>query len=261
MNEDIIFSCTIIILVLVCCQAAYVRAQNGPIAQDEWADVIDHTSFDSLWHESVTRGKLRTDGCLSTAYARYRGALASAMPAAFLPRSRTAFWVNAYLACLLEVMHVRFGYRSTVWDSLWLRRDTFLIASQFLTLADMAREAHVVSGTVGIVACLPTGSSKGAPLPSFAATAKGVRRMLRDQLRRICRSERYVLFDPAGNVLQLSKFFEPLIERMLREASSVPEWVLPYVTDQLAAQMALKAKTMGVVISDGTETWRKARPP
>ncbi len=142
-----------------------------------------------------------------------------------------------------------------------MRRDTFLIAMQFLTLADVVREAQLVSGTVGIASCLPTGSSKGAPLPSFAATAKSVRRMMRDQLRRICRSEKYLLFDPAGNVLQLSTFFAPLLPSMQKEARSVPDWVLPYLTDQVAAQMALRAKTIEVVVSDGIETWRKARPP
>ncbi|MBK6290450.1 MAG: DUF547 domain-containing protein [Ignavibacteria bacterium] len=260
MNEDIMFTHFLIIVSLFFFTIA-VRGQIGTVAVDEWADVVDHTSFDSLWHASVVRGKLLTTGWQSPAYVRYRASIAGARPSAFLPRARTAFWVNAYLACLLETMHLRRGYRSTVWDSLWHRRDTFDVAGRRMTLDDIMQEAIRISGTVGIVACLPSGSSRGAPLPSHAATARTMHRLLRDQLRRICRSEKYLLYDPAGNILQLSTFFHPLLDGMSTEARSVPEWLLPYVTEGVAAQMALHARTMSVVVQDVIETWRKARPP
>lgn len=260
MNEDIMFAHFIIIVSLFFFTIS-MRGQIGTVAVDEWADVVDHTSFDSLWHASVVRGKLLTTGWQSPAYVRYRASIAGAKPSAFLPRARTAFWVNAYLACLLETMHLRRGYRSTVWDSLWDQRDTFDVAGQRLALGDIMKEAIRISGTVGIVGCLPSGSSRGAPLPSHAASARTIHRLLRDQLRRICRSERYLLYDPAGNVLQLSTFFHPLLDGMSKEARSVPEWLLPYVTEGVAAQMALHARTMSVVVQDVIETWRKARPP
>ncbi len=238
-----------------------VVGQTGTVAIDEWADVVDHTPFDSLWHSSVVRGKLLTSGWQSPAYNRYRAAIAHAQPSAYLPRARSAFWVNAYLACMYETMHLRRGYRSTVWDSIWHKRDTFVVASQRMTLEEIMSKAIEISGTVGIMACLPTGSSRGAPLPSHAASAKTIHRLMRDQLRRICRSEKYLLYDPAGNILQLSTFFSPLLTAMSKEARSVPEWLLPYVTDGVAAQMALYATTMSVVVQDVIETWRKARPP
>lgn len=261
MNEDIMFGTIILISLIVCFISGQAWSQAGPIAIDEFSDVIDHTSFDSLWRESIGRGKLRTDGCQSPAYVRYRSELAAAKPSAFLPRAVTAFWVNAYLACLMEVMHIRAGYRSTVWDSLWLSRDTFMIAGHLLTLNDMVNEARRGSGTPGVFSCLPNGSSKGAPFPSSVATAKTVKRLIRDQMRRICRSERYLLYDPAGNVLQLTSIFTPMLTEMSSEAESIQSWVLPYVTEAVAAQMALRASTLKVTIQDGIESWRKARPP
>lgn len=236
-------------------------AQTEPFGMDHNADVIDHTSFDSLWQESTVRGKLLTTAWGSHAYRAYRESLAGAMPEAYFPRARTALWVNAYLACLIEVMHLRTGYRSTSWDSLWLRRDTFMIAGRRVTLEDMTAEACFVAHTVGVVACMPTGSTRGAPLPPRAATARTMRILMRDQLRRICRSERYLLFDLSGNVLQLSTFFRSMQDSMKAEAKSIPNWVLPYVTDAVAAQLALGASTVTVIINDGIETWRKARPP
>jgi len=238
-----------------------VMSQGVVIGQDESADVVDHTSFDSLWKESTVRGKLLTTGWNSMAYRNYRNVLSTARPSAFLPNSRAAFWVNAYLACLLEIMHLRTGYRSTMWDSLWLMRDTFEVAGRGLTLRDMVAEATIAAGTAGIVSCLPTGSSSGAPLPPRAAYAKNVRILMRDQLRRICRSERYLLYDPAGKVLQCSAFFIPLQEAMKNEAGSLPRWVLPFVTDGVAAQMALGANSITTFVHDRIETWRKARPP
>lgn len=255
------FGYIILISILVVSLPERATTQTGTLASDETTDVIDHSSFDSLWRESVVRGRLRTDGCMSDAYARYRNALATAAPSAFLPKAGTAFWVNAYLACLIEVLHIRTGYRSTVWDSLWLTRDTFTVAGRHVTLNDMAMEAVKTAGTVGVHSCLPSGSSIGAPFPSAAATAKTVRRQIRDQLRRICRSERYVLYDPAGNVLQLSSFFEPIAEGMKDEAKSIQVWVLAFVTESVAAQMAIHASTLKVQVQDRIESWRKARPP
>ena len=80
-------------------------------------------------------------------------------------------------------------------------------------------------------------------------------------MRRICRSERYVLYDPGGNVLQLSGFFAPLLVRMATEARSVADWVLPYVTEAMAAQIAVHAAGLRIQVHDVLETWRKARPP
>ncbi len=241
--------------------ATNVFAQRESFGTDEYADVIDHTRFDSLWHEAQLRGRLNTQGWDSEAYRTYRLQLSSATPMAFLPKARTAFWVNAYLACLMEVMHLRVGYRSTVWDTLWLRRDTFYVAGQPSTLDDLRIEAVRAAGTVAVWGCLPTGSQQGAPFPSRAATARNIRVMIRDQMRRICRSERYLMFDPAGNVLQISRFFSPIVENMVLEAKSVAQWVLPYVSYGVAAQLALHAPYVQTVVSDVIETWRKSRPP
>ncbi len=179
----------------------------------------------------------------------------------YLPAARTAFWVNAYLACLIEVLHLRAGYRSTAWDSLWLRRDTFNVAGRRLTLDEMRHEAVRAAGTVAVMGCLPSGSTRGAPFPPAAATASTMRRLMRDQMRRVCRSERYVLYDPAGNVLQLSGFFSELLPAMSTEARSAAEWLLRYVAEDTAAQVALHAGTLRVQVHDVLETWRKARPP
>lgn len=250
----------ILVILTVFAGIAELRAQLSATGADPSADVIDHTRFDSLWHEAVVLGKLRADYVQCEAYESYRKLLATAYPSAALPPARTAFWINAYLACLMEQMHRRTGYRSTVWDSTWLSRDSFLIAGRPLTLESMINEAIISAGSVRVVGCLPSGSSLGAPFPSHVAFTKTVRRIMRDQMRRICRSERYVLYDPFGNVLQLSRFFEPIRDRMVAEAGSEAQWVLPFVSDAVAAQIALGAAGIRVVVLDRIETWRKARP-
>jgi hypothetical protein len=252
---------TLSIISLFLAVSTVCLAQEGAVALGESVDVIDHGVFDSLWQASLDRGRLRTEAWNSDAYRTYRLGLAGASPMSYLPKARSAFWVNAYLACLIEILHLRSGHRSTAWDSLWLRRDTFLVAGQRHTLESMRAEAIRAAGTVAVMGCLPSGSSRGAPFPPAAATAATIRRLIRDQMRRICRSERYLLYDPAGNVLQLSNFFGPILKDMAAEARSVADWLLRYVAEATAAQIALHASTLRVQVHDVLETWRKARPP
>jgi hypothetical protein len=222
-------------------------------------DVIDHSRFDSLWRESKKFGKLDTRGVLSEAYQSYRDSLAGAYPDRFLPDARVAFWVNAYLALLMEAMNQRVGYRATVWDSLYLRRDTAIVAGARFTLQQLADTIVGTARTVAARAFLCTGSSTGAPFPSHALYARTVRAELREQLRKLVRSERYVLYDPAGNVLQLATMFEPWLPGMEAEKGGVVEFLLPWMTEAMAAQVALGRGSIRIQLSDRIETWRRAR--
>lgn len=238
---------------------SFAQRTQRAFGMDDTTDVIDHTRFDSLWHDSMQQGRLVTDGIHSNAYAAYRKALAEAYPTAYHPNAQLAFWVNAYLASLWEVMYLRVGYRSTLWDSSFFKRDTFRVAEAHHTLQSLRDTIVGCIGDVRASVFLATGSSHDPPFPSHVCFAKTVRVTMRDLLRRVCRSERFLFFDPAGNVLQLSSFFKPLTDRMRAEAGSEVQWVLPYVSEQTAALLALHRQSVRVVLGDRVEKWKRGR--
>jgi hypothetical protein len=229
------------------------------LTKDLYDDVVDHRRFDSLWRASKRFGKLNTDAVWSEAYATYRQSLANADPGSFYVDSRLAFWINAYLAVLMKVMQLRVGYRSTVWDSLLLVRDTFTIAHARHTLKSLSDTIIATAQTVRVRAFFCTGSSNAPPFPTGACFAKTMKALLREQLRRVCRSERYVLYDPAVNVLQLSAMFKDWFYEMSAEAGTVVDFLLPWMTEASAAQLALRKDGMQIVISDRIEKWNRAR--
>lgn len=252
---------TYLILAIVLC-AAPLSAQRADAITgiSDTADVIDHRRFDSLWRASKKFGKLSTQGVESVVYREYREAMVKARPDAFFPMARVAFWVNAYLACLMEVMHRRVGYRTTVWDSLYIRRDTFYVADGRRTLADIQEKILEVGKTVQLRSVFATGGSDGPPFPAHAWTAKTARAELRAQMRALFRSERYVLYDPAGAVLQLASMFIPWQEGMAQEAGSVVAFVTQWVSEAVAAQMALQRAQLTVIYSDRMVSWKRRRP-
>lgn len=250
-----------ILTVLVLCAATRCAcAQGGTLQSDADADVLDYRSIDSLWQESVEHGRLATAAVRSDVYRRFRHLCASATPMAFLPYARLAFWTNVYLVCLMEAMHLRVGYRSTTHDSLWLRRDTFLVASERVTLADLLDRIETCSVLVHARECLTIGSSHGAPFPATLASARRIRAWFRDLLRRIVRSERNVLFDPWSSTLQIASWLRPLWKRLGERDASFVDYLIPSMTESMAAQVALCAPRLVVRFSDRIETWRKARP-
>ncbi len=252
--------CIMVVVFLVALVPHAAGQRAAPITGvDPMVDVIDHGRFDSLWRASKRFGKIDTRGVQSECYRTYRAALAGAQPQRYLPESQTAFWVNAYLACLMEVMDRRVGYRSTRWDSLFRYRDTFQIAGEAWTLASMGERIVQIAGTVRARAFLATGSSAEAPFPAHACYAATVRRELREQVRKLCRSEQYVLFDPAGKTLQLARMFESWAEGMKHEGGSVVDFLLPWVSEATAAQLALAEPGIHVEYSDRIERWRRRR--
>ncbi|MDZ4746266.1 MAG: hypothetical protein SGJ05_09730 [bacterium] len=251
-------ACILFVLLITVVSSTAQRSQRA-FGMDDTTDVIDHTRFDSLWHESMQQGKLVTDGYYCNAYMSYRTALANAYPTAYHPNAQLAFWVNAYYACLWEVMHLRVGYRSTVWDSSFFKRDTFNVAEGVHTLQSLRDTIVGCIRDVRASVFLATGSTHDPPFRANACFAKTVRVAMRDLLRRVCRSEKFVFYDPAGNVLQLSSFFKPLTERMRAEAGSEVQWVLPYVSDQTAALLALHRASVRVVLGDRIEKWKRGR--
>lgn len=250
----------ILLLVFMVASPLASAQRSAPITGiDPFVDVVDHSRFDSLWRASKSFGRLSTAGLTSDAYTEYRSMLEGARPRSFMLDSQIAFWVNAYLACLMETIHVRAGYRSTIWDSLYLERDTFHIAGEAMTLKAVQDQLLAISGSVLIRAVMSTGSTLQAPYPSHALYAKTVRKELRAQVRKIMRSERFVMFDPAGNTLQLGTVFEPWMDSMVLEAGSVLHFILPWVSESLAAQLALAGDSVRIIVSDRMEKVRRRR--
>ncbi|GMV53396.1 MAG: hypothetical protein OKBPIBMD_01738 [Chlorobi bacterium] len=248
----------IAILVCTCCSGVATAQKTAPVTGiDVNDDVIDHSRFDSLWRASKKHGKLDTRAVATEVYASYRRALAEARPNMFYPQARIAFWVNAYLAVLMDVMSYRAGYRATLWDSLFLTRDTVTVAGGRFTLHQLADTVEKIAGSVAIRAFFCTGSSTGPPYPSRALYAKTVKSALREQLRRLIRSEKFVLYDPAGRILQLARMFESWIPKMKAEQGSPIQFLLPWMTEETAAQVALAGSQIRIQISDRIETFKR----
>ena len=240
---------------------ALVRAQPAGriFGVDDTADVIDHGRFDSLWRASLQRGLLQTDGAVSPAMQDYLQALATAEPDAFLPSARQAFWTNAYMAAVMVVMHRRAGMRSTVVDTQLFVRDSFTVAGTRHTVQSIASMVIDIHGTALACVLLGTGSTHAPPLLRTAATSRTMGRMLREQARRVLRSERFVFFDPGADALQLSSFFAPYLTMMEQERGSVVQFLLPWLEDVVAAECALRRSTVRVLVADRIERWRRRR--
>jgi hypothetical protein len=84
-------------------------------------------------------------------------------------------------------------------------------------------------------------------------------RILREQARRVLRSERFVFFDPGADAIQLSSFFAPFLTMMEQERGSVVQFLLPWLDDVIAAECALRRASMRVLVADRIEKWRRRR--
>lgn len=261
-HEDNVTRCSVLVSLMLVALVSYeacAQKTTPTLTKDIYEDVVDHHRFDSLWRASKRFGKLNTEAVWSEAYSAYRQALADADPDPFYINSRLAFWINAYLAVLIKVMQSRAGYRSSVWDSLLMVRDTFIVARARHTLKSLSDTILGTAKTVRVRAFLCTGSSNAPPFPTGVCFAKTMKASLRAQLRKICRSERYVLYDPAANVLQLSVMFKDWLTGMNSESGTVVDFLLPWVSEAAAAQLALRKAGMQIVISDRIEKWNRAR--
>jgi len=226
---------------------------------DDTSDVIDYGLFDSLWTEALGQGRLATHAVRSEPFRRLAGMFEDAQPQAYGPVARSAFWINAYLLCLWRVMDRSAGYRSTIWDSTLLRRDTFVVAGGPVVLHEMRERAQRYGATVLVVMTFATGSTHAPPFPARAVRARTWYRQVRDQARRVVRSERFVLYDPAGHVLQLAGFFRPYLDAMISERGSVVQFLLPYVSEAMAAALGLRPHDLRIVVSDRIERWVRRR--
>jgi hypothetical protein len=222
-------------------------------------DVVDHAVFDTLWRAAKQQGKVRTTVVLGEPYQRYRSMLAGASPERFLPAAQLAFWVNAYLACLLEVLHHRLGYRSALWDDALLQRDTFQVAGGWYSLHSMGLHIEKVAGTVKARSFLCTGSSAGPPLLRTIPRARTVRTIMHEQLRRLFRGSRYLRFDPSGSVLQLARMFQDWLPAMEREGGSVAGFLMPWLSEETAAGVAVAGVALRIQVLDRFDTWLHGR--
>ncbi|CAN5411362.1 hypothetical protein BH10BAC6_BH10BAC6_03960 [soil metagenome] len=222
-------------------------------------DVIDHSSFDSLWHASLKNGRLSTDAVKYSTFDIYWRRLRSAEPATYSRAARTAFWSNAWLASILSVMAAHAGYRSTIWSDELFDADTFTIAHEEFTLRTLRTRVVHESGSPMALFALATGSTRGPPFPAHAYTARTVERMLRELARRVCRSERFVFYDPGSNVLQISSVFAELEPAIVTTYGSMIQFLLPYVSEAVAADVALRRSSLKVIYGDAVERWLRRR--
>lgn len=229
------------------------------ISGADTTDVVDHTDFDTLWHASIKNGRLSTEAVRYSAFDIYWRRLRAAEPARYSKAARTAFWCNAWLASVLSIMSTHAGYRSTIWHDALFEADTFTIAGENMTLRLLRQRIIQEAGTPLALFALSTGSTKAPPFPSHVYRARTVARALRDQAKRVCRSERFVFYDPGQNVLQVSSMFAEFEPSIQSAYGTLPQFLLPYMSEATAAEVALRRKTLTVIYGDAVDRWIRRR--
>ncbi len=242
-----------------------VLLQHGTAAaqsrrgRDTIHDVVDCAPFLRAWKGATARGWLSTAVVDSAWYSEWMQTLATANPQSAVPWARRAFWVQAWMSCMLVVAHRRMGYRTTRYDTTIVEQDTFVIAGETYCLRDVSLRVVQEFGTASSIALFGMGSTYGPPLAPYAPVAWTVERLMREQMRKVVRSERHVLWDPAADVLQVATWMEPWTEAMRLEAGDVVAFLMPYMDDAMAAGVALRRRYVRVVFSDRLERWKRRR--
>lgn len=227
--------------------------------RDTLHDVVTCAPFQHAWKGATERGRLATYMVDSTWFQAWVESLASANPDTAGPWPRRAFWVQAWMTCMVQVAHKRTGYRTVVFDSVMFRSDTFVIASERYTLEQVGKRVVAEFGTAAAMFLLGVGSTSGPPLVTVAPTAWTVERILREQARKVVRNERWVFWDPARDVLQLARFMECWSGVMRQEAGDELAFLLPYMDDATAASVALRRKHVQIHYSDRLDRWMRRR--
>jgi hypothetical protein len=106
-----------------------------------------------------------------------------------------------------------------------------------------------------------SGSSLWPPIPNRAARADTVLSLLRSQARKVCRSKKFVQYDPGDNVLQLPEFLGVYDSTITARHGGLVQFVLPWVEPLVAAELALHREGLRVVVTDRIETKRKRQAP
>jgi hypothetical protein len=249
--------------VALLCATAFLAANStsaqGRRGRDTLHDVLDCAPFQRAWKGATARGWLTTGVVDSAWYSSWMQSLADANPDTALLWARRAFWVQSWMSCMLVVAHKRMGYRTIRYDTTILVKDTFLIAGGQMCLRDLSARVVQEFGTCASIALFGMGSTYGPPLAPYAPVAWTVEKLMREQMRKIVRSERHVLWDPATDVLQVATWMEPWAAAMQEEAGDVVAFLMPYMDDPMAAAVALRRKTVVVVYSDRLERWKRRR--
>lgn len=246
---------TAVLLLLPNSQPAYGIGRT----RDTIHDILDCAPFLRAWKGATAKGWLSTNVVDSAWYAEWMQTLATARPDTAVPWARRAFWVQAWMSCMLVVAHRRMAYRTTRYDPRLTDRDTFVIAGTTMCLKDLGLRVVREFGTCSSISLFGMGSTHGPPLAPYAPVAWTVERLMREQMRKIARSERHVLWDPASDVLQIASWMEPWSDMMREEAGDEVAFLIPYMDDATAAAVAFRRQHVTIVYSDRLERWKRRR--
>lgn len=230
----------------------------GPCpAKDTIRDIVDPTPFIALWKGASEQGKLDTRAVHDTTFQRWFSAIQNAHPDDGHPWAQRAYWLHAWHGWFLVVANRNAGKRTLNVDSTWRTRDTVVIAGQYHTLESLENRVQESFGTCAAALLLGTGNVAGFPLLQDMPRASMIERALRHRTRSLARSERFVLWDPGDDALHLHRSFQRLEVAMVKEAGSVLAFLLPYMSDAMAAAVALRATKARVFYADVLDRWHR----
>ncbi|MCU0331283.1 MAG: hypothetical protein MUC47_09965 [Candidatus Kapabacteria bacterium] len=230
----------------------------GPCStKDTIHDVVDPTPFIALWKGASAQGKLDTRAVHDTLFQQWFAAIQDARPDDAHPWAQRAYWLHAWHGWFLIVANRYAGKRTLSVDSTWRTRDTVVIAGYRHTLESLEGRVRECFGTCASALLLGTGNVAGFPLLQDMPRATTVERALRHRTRSLARSERFVLWDPGDDVLHVHRSFERLETAMVKEAGSVVAFLLPFMSDAMAAAVALRAAKVRIFYADVLDRWHR----
>lgn len=219
---------------------------TGGLSQPVAAATFDHSLFDQVLKKYVNdKGLVDYNGIArDTTFKEYIDSLATAKVDTMSLDAQLAFWINAYNAITIDKVikwRPQKSVRETLIPGLWT--STKFYSSREHTVAGKRVSPDDIENNIlrqqfkdprihFAIIC----ASSGCPLlPRIAYTEENVQARLEEETRAYLNSSRGTIVNEAENTLYISKIFEWFAGDFVSKASSVPEFIKPYLSSRTLA--------------------------
>ncbi|MBW2443168.1 MAG: DUF547 domain-containing protein [Deltaproteobacteria bacterium] len=204
---------------------------------------FDHSLFDQVLKSYVDdQGRVDYNGIAKDqAFKTYMEALKSAPVDSMSRDEQLAFWINAYNAVTIDKVikwKPQKSVRETFVPGVWTGTKFFTtrehtVAGKSLSQDDIEHEIlRKQLKEPRIHFAIVCASSSCPPLARFAYTGENVQVKLEEETRNYINSQRGTRFDPAENILYLSKLFDWFAGDFEYASGSVLDFLKPYLDEQ-----------------------------
>lgn len=259
MRCPLTYSLFCLVALAVAAEAGAGKPSGPGLKRERVHDVIDPSLVDSVLKRWVIRGRLNTRVIGDSTFLYLLDTVGRSQLTGRDRLSQWAFWANVQILVAMDIAARKTGYRSTTSDSSLFRGDTFIVAGEAFTYDSLRRYCVYQASSVLSVLSAPVGSNHGVPWPSTAARADRVINWWRDNAKRVLRSPRFVLYDPASDVIQIAGVLTGFEDQIERYHGTIINFILPYLDDATAASVALQRSRVRVELVPVIERWNRQR--